>query len=456
MFVLSLRASRSPIIVSVFMLRYRDTDWAIRMECVHALGNWFQKYPSHFLDSTYLRYIGWVFSDENMHVRLEAVRALEDAYEQEDYISSLQSFTSRFKTRIIQMATSDVDVSVRISVIQVLGSIDRHGLLEDDQRGKLCLLIFDEDSRIRRGVSRFVKGVWEDDVSERVGSRKLSETEKRQAEVKSLASLLVEWGKALDKLTIREDSSEDEESPSKKMGGVASVMDPEKKGRTALAVEALWEEIIPISDWEGLLDLLLLDHSAAVEEEEGEAPSSSSSPSCRTVVDAAWRLSEAEEAIALELFTGSIRKAVGEATAAKKVRISSMLWTASTQTYSHLQGEEQVVSDITRALIKGLPRLFLKHQGDESRIADVLLLPSFMNLETYLDMRMTTVRGPSSPHSTTCLTSFSGLRTPLGRCYETASYTFLPDCPRACCGSNSEVCGHNFLVKHKQHEDPRA
>lgn len=301
----------------VFMLRYRDTDWAIRMECVHALGNWFQKYPSHFLDSTYLRYIGWVFSDENMHVRLEAVRALEDAYEQEDHISSLQSFTSRFKTRIIQMATSDVDVSVRVSVIQVLKSIDRNGLLEDDQRAKLCLLIFDEDPRIRKGVSGFVKGVWEDDVSERVAGKKPSDREKRQAEVKCLASLLVQWGKALDKLTIREDTSEDEESPSKKMGGVASVMDPEKKGRTALAVEALWDEIDPIGDWEGLLDLLLLDHSAAAEEEGDELPASS--PNGRTVVDAAWRLSEAEEAITLELFTGSIRKAVGEATAAKKV-----------------------------------------------------------------------------------------------------------------------------------------
>ena len=309
---------RSLAVARVFMLRYRDTDWAIRMECVHALGNWFQKYPSHFLDATYLRYIGWVFSDENMHVRLEAVRALEDAYEQGEYISSLQSFTSRFKTRIIQMATSDVDVSVRVSVIQVLRSIDRHGLLEDDQRGKLCLLIFDEDSRIRKGVSGFVKGVWEDDVSERLAERRLSDGEKRQAEVKSLASLLVKWGKALDKLTIREDGSEDEETPSQKMGGVASVMNPEKKGRTALAVEALWDEIDPINDWEGLLDLLLVDHSASVEETD-ETPSSPSSPNGRTVVDVAWRLSEAEEAITLELFTGSIRKAINEANAAKKV-----------------------------------------------------------------------------------------------------------------------------------------
>ena len=346
-----------------------------------------------------------------MHVRLEAVRALEDAYEQEDFISSLQSFTSRFKTRIIQMATSDVDVSVRVSVIQVLRSVDRHGLLEDDQRGKLCLLIFDEDPRIRKGVSGFVKGVWEDEVSERAAGKKLSGGEKQQAEVKSLASLLVKWGKALDKLTIREDSSEDEESPSKRMRGVASVMDPGKKGRTALAVEALWEEIAPISDWEGLLDLLLVDHSAAAEE---EAPSSSSSPNGRTVVDAAWRLSEAEEAITLELFTGSIRKAVGEAAAAKKVVVSPALDIGIILIRSHPQGEDQVVSDITRALIKGLPRLFLKHQGDESRIADVLLLPSFMNLETYLDMRMIAVGGPLVLANILYLIPTSGLRTPLG------------------------------------------
>ena len=319
MYVAFSRACRSLAVVRVFMLRYRDTDWAIRMECVHALGDWFQKYPGHFLDSAYLRYIGWVFSDENTHVRLEAVRTLEDAYEQEGYISSLQTFTSRFRKRLTQMATSDVDVSVRVSVIQVLKSIDHHSLLDDDQRGELCLLIFDEDPRIRKGVSGFVKGVWEGHVSDLLARKELSGREKQQAEVKCLASLLVKWGKVLDKLTIREDSSEDEESPSKRMGGIASVMDPEKKGRTALAVEALWDEIDPISNWEGLLDLLLLDHSAAVEEEDDEAPSSSSGPNGRTIVDAAWRLSEAEEAIMLEVFTGSIRKAVGEAAAAKKV-----------------------------------------------------------------------------------------------------------------------------------------
>jgi hypothetical protein len=57
-----------------------------------------------------------------------------------------------------------------------------------------------------------------------------------------------------------------------------------------------------------------------------------------------------------------------------------------------LQGEEDtVVSDTTRALIKSLPGLFAKHQTDEARIAVVLSIPLLMNLDLYLEMRMTAV-----------------------------------------------------------------
>jgi len=57
-----------------------------------------------------------------------------------------------------------------------------------------------------------------------------------------------------------------------------------------------------------------------------------------------------------------------------------------------LQGEEEtVVSDITRALIKSLPMLFTKHQTDEARITVVLSIPLLMNLDLYLEMRITAV-----------------------------------------------------------------
>ena len=64
----------------------------------------------------------------------------------------------------------------------------------------------------------------------------------------------------------------------------------------------------------------------------------------------------------------------------------------------NMQGEEENVSnDMTRALIKGLPRLFIKHQTDQNRISDVLLIPTLMNLDLYLEMRMIAVSIVSCP-----------------------------------------------------------
>ena len=55
------------------------------------------------------------------------------------------------------------------------------------------------------------------------------------------------------------------------------------------------------------------------------------------------------------------------------------------------QDEEELTSEITRELINTLPSLIAKQQTDESRIANVLLIPELMNIDLYLDMRMITV-----------------------------------------------------------------
>lgn len=50
-----------------------------------------------------------------------------------------------------------------------------------------------------------------------------------------------------------------------------------------------------------------------------------------------------------------------------------------------------MTADITRALMKALPRLFAKVQTDEKRVGDVLLLPQYMNLDMYVELRETPV-----------------------------------------------------------------
>ncbi|KAI9060084.1 hypothetical protein FKP32DRAFT_1578832 [Trametes sanguinea] len=366
----------------VFVHRYRDLDPNIRAECVRAMGLWFKKYPAHFLDGAYLRYVGWVLSDAHTQVRLEAVRALALAYEQTAYIgaAALQHFTERFKPRLVEMAVGDVELSVRVAVVQVLQTVDGHGLLEDEQRQQLCLLVFDEEGRVRRAVSGFVKGVWEETVEERLVGRRPSDADKRKAGVKAFGMLLVNWSRALDKSHGEADADSEDgmdlgEGTSKRVRAkeVATLVGSNPKGRIALVVEALWDEVEPVRDWQTLLEVLLLDHSAA--DEEGSRPASRSKgkqPANESAVDEAWRLDEVEEAVLLELLVASLRKALSDAASAKK------------------PDEDTTSSDITRELIKALPQLFVKHQTDEKRISDVLIIPQLMNLDMYLEMRMMT------------------------------------------------------------------
>jgi cohesin complex subunit SA-1/2 len=320
---------------SVFVHRYRDLDPTIRTECVRAIGAWFKKYPGHFLDASYLRYVGWVLSDSTTPVRVEAVKSLSGVYAQADYIGSLNHFTERFKPRLIEMALGDTELAVRVAVIQVLSAIDGHSLLEDEEREKMCLLVFDEEAKVRRAVSGFVRVVWEEGLEERlVGRGKPSEEDRQRAGVKTLAMLLVKWGWALDGLAGEQDDSEigDEEEemgagvedPSrpgkKKRKEVAALVDAQHKGRTALAVEALWEEVECVRDWEGLLDVLLLDHSAA-EGSDGKRGRANGKARKRREeeVDEAWRLEEVEEGVLLEVLVTALRKAKAEVAGSKKV-----------------------------------------------------------------------------------------------------------------------------------------
>ena len=316
------------------MNRYRDTDPNIRAECVHSMGVWFSKYPAHFLDGTYLRYVGWVLSDANIHVRLEAVKALSLAYAQTEYIGAgaLQHFTERFKPRLVEMAMNDTELSVRVAVVQVLQAIDEHGLLEDEQRERLCLLVFDEENKMRRAVGGFVKGVWQESVDERLVGRKPNAKDKKRAGIKAFAMLLVQWGRALDKgKGLRDDDDMDDDgdqsegsSKQARRKEVVNLVGPEQKSRTALAVEALWDDVEPVTDWETLLDVLLLDHSAG---EEGSAHNTNRRNKHNpgdTIVDDVWRLDEVEEAVLLEVLLATLRKTKAEVAGSKKVRAMAM------------------------------------------------------------------------------------------------------------------------------------
>ncbi|CAE7139062.1 unnamed protein product, partial [Rhizoctonia solani] len=260
----------------VFVHRYRDADAGIRTDCVRELGKWMKTHPTYFLSGTYLRYIGWLLSDMNTSVRLEAIRALSALYTSSDNstILALTNFTERFKPRLLQMAAQDSDVGVRVAVARVLTDIDTQGLLEEDEQAPLCLLVFDVEARVRKAVAGFVRGVWEASVEEKLQGRnskgKEREKDKQRAGVKCLLSSLVEWIKLADATSNTPNEAEDDPDSSQQpsqtqqpSGAVVSLLlnSTGTKSRIALAVSALWDELDVLREWNALLDHLLLDHS---------------------------------------------------------------------------------------------------------------------------------------------------------------------------------------------------
>lgn len=308
-----------------------------------------------------------ILAIKNTNVRLEAVRALLSLYNKSDYLITLQHFTERFKPRLIKIATSDTDIAVRVAVIQVLGAVDSSGLLEEDQRETLCLLVFDEEPKVRKAVSGFVRGVWEEAVTQRlVGRRGGNKTkDKERAGVKALANMLVGWERALNKdatgLQAEEsqasmDNSQQDEATAikERQSKEIAVLGTTQKSRITHAVEALWEEVGVVQDWEVLLDHVLLDHSAqqagdvvsasASKRRKKGKPSSTATPrkaaaaadqDDEDTVEEAWRLEEAEETLLVEVLLASLKKSIADSVSNKKVGdLSHLASTQMTNVYS--------------------------------------------------------------------------------------------------------------------------
>ncbi|KAG8960843.1 hypothetical protein FRC05_006541, partial [Tulasnella sp. 425] len=391
---------------AVFVLRYRDADPGIRAECVQEFGVWVEKYPAFFLESNHLRYIGWVLSDTNTQVRLAAVKSLYSLYKRDELLVSTNHFTQRYKPRLVAMAASDVEVSVRVAVIQVLCAIDALGELEEDQTEQMELLIFDQEPRVRKAISSFVHGVWKNAVDERLGRRRQggdAEKDRSRAGFKCLGSLLVKWAKKLEKDEEGDavpDQTESQEGASESGAGghkskeVTALVSDLQRGRIALCVDSLWDEVDAVSDWEDLIEFLLLDHSAEGEDDVSPVASKRKraaeanakkgkgrrkSTVNEAEVDEAWRLEDSEEAALVEVLVASLKKTIGDAAEKKKIL------TRCDPPQS--KGEADAVqADVTRALIKSLPQLFAKHQADERRISEVILIPQVMNLDLYAEM----------------------------------------------------------------------
>jgi cohesin complex subunit SA-1/2 len=306
---------------------------------VHELGVWFTKHPAHFIESGFLPYLGKTLSDHSANVRLEAVKAIFTLYSKKDYIVAVNHFTHTFKPRLVEMAVSDIEISVRLAVIEILLSIDQLGFLEPEEREQICLLIFGQDQRVRSAVAPFIQLSWAEEMDEQLTGRALTgeegERERQRAGAKCLASLLLKWSKSLDEntKTKQHNHNEDEEDAATAEKGRTrsrlfdSITEKVNNDRIGLAVESLWDDVEFIRKWNALLELLLLDHSQQANSGSASQPSTTmkgkkkgkATQQNEAVLEEAWRLSDEEEDVLLQVLVAALRRATEDAKGRKKV-----------------------------------------------------------------------------------------------------------------------------------------
>lgn len=285
-------------------------------------------HPDYYLEGNYLRYIGWVLSDDvrssssflgayltpprspqHKDVRHAAIKALIPVYAKDSYIGQVQHFTDRFKLQLVKMARGEVDLAVRISALLVLRSIDKHGLLEEEQRDAVARLVFEGEKRVRVAVAGFFAGMMREKIEEMETEANARGGVKEWGELKVLAEMLVELGRELD----GEEQEEEEGEKEEELEVVKT-----HRGRVALAVKALWDEVEVVRDWKKVLEFLLLDHSAT------EGAAKKGKKGRKGELDEATRLTEEEETLLVEVLVASLGLTTGTTATTKKV--CSSLW----------------------------------------------------------------------------------------------------------------------------------
>ncbi|KAJ2514506.1 cohesin complex subunit [Coemansia sp. RSA 1939] len=140
---------------TVFIYRYRDVNTMIRSECLVPLAAWCRAYPASYLNTEYLRYLGWSLNDKDPRVREAAISAVVgplllgktshsqgnvgggvgvfsgvDTISEESFSEGIRPFIVRFLPRLVQIAAGDVDVKVQVAAIKLVAQLGKHGYLD--------------------------------------------------------------------------------------------------------------------------------------------------------------------------------------------------------------------------------------------------------------------------------------------------------------------------------------
>ncbi|ONH66817.1 Cohesin subunit SCC3 [Cyberlindnera fabianii] len=151
------------VVNTTFIHRFKDVDSHIRVDAMSSLGEWMELAPQTFYNVKYLKYLGWVLSDESSSVRLQVLKTLVKLLKHNTVTAGVRQFFERFKDRIVEMALSDIDVHVKNNAVTLLTEVNKLGFLDEAEVAKLSSLIFHWDEKKNTSlVASFIRTVQEE------------------------------------------------------------------------------------------------------------------------------------------------------------------------------------------------------------------------------------------------------------------------------------------------------
>lgn len=138
------------IVKLCFVHRFKDVDELIRSDSMLHLATWIENNPEYFMKVTFLKYFGWLLSDSSAIVRSQILKTLPQIIKSSHHSSmvdnpAIRQFFERFKERILEIATKDVDMEVVIQAVNVLIEASTLDYLEDSEVLTISSLIFNSE-----------------------------------------------------------------------------------------------------------------------------------------------------------------------------------------------------------------------------------------------------------------------------------------------------------------------
>ncbi|NXT07850.1 STAG2 protein, partial [Prunella fulvescens] len=322
--LLEIQNMMNAIFKGTFLNRYRDVIPEIRATCIEEIGSWIKTYPDAFLNDSYLKYVGWMLYDKQAEVRLKCLLGLQGIYSRKELASRMDLFTNRFKDRIVSMPLDkDHEVAVQAMKLLMLMSQNCEDVLSAEDCEMLYQFVYTTHRPLAVAAGEFLY------------KRLLSHEGDKEVQPKGGGK----FGASTDQL--------------KRL--IHFFLESELHKHVAYLVDSLWDWAGKfLKDWECMTTLLLKNA-----EEAGEA------------------LSDAQESALIEIILATVREAaeghppVGRGAAKKILSVKE----------KKIQLED--CTKITEHFIMVLPQLLAKYSTDAQKVANLLQIPQYYDLDVY-------------------------------------------------------------------------